>query len=85
MVTYISEPGSFLGVDLLTKNTSLKELQKNLQRLLDDGKDMTKLELMNRKFKPIRSRVRQMTSDCVMFEWNRDQFRYRSILLEGAL
>ncbi len=80
MVAYISEPGSFMGTDILTKNTSLKELKKNFQRLLDDGTDLNKMDLLDRKFKPFRFKAEQKTSDCIMVS-----FKTRSFFLEGVL
>ena len=86
MITYISEPKSFMKIDIITKNTSLAELQKSFQRLLDEGQDLNKLDLLNRKFKSFRFKAEQMTSDCVRVVFPEPtRIRERFLLLKGAL
>ena len=66
MIVYIEEPRSFMSADILTKNTRLKELQKNLQRLLDADKTMEDLSFLNRKFKNYKILFEQKTKDTVL-------------------
>ena len=86
MVVYISEPKSFMSTDILTKNTSLKELQKSFQRLLEEDKDLNKMALLDREFKSFRFKAEQMTSDCVRVVFpDPHRIRERFFLLEGIL
>ena len=84
MVVYIKE--KFMGKDILAKASSLEQLHHILQAMLEAGEDLKKVDLLDRKFKSLGSTVKQMTADCVMFEWkNKGQIWYKSILLEGVL
>ena len=86
MTVYISEPKSFMSADLLTKNTSREELRKSFQRLLDDGKDLNKLELLNSKFKPLLVKAVQKTSTCIMVYFpDPKRIHERFFFLEGSL
>ena len=80
MVVYISEPKSFMGADILTKNTNLLGLQNSFQRLLRESKDLNKIGLLDRKFKPLKFKVQQMTKDIVMIS-----IKHRAFFLEGVL